>query len=144
MIRYALRCPKDHDFESWFQSDAAFTALQGAGHLACPICGATEISKTLMAPAVRPARTAGAGPAKPDLTTPANDMEAALAEMRRQVEANSEYVGLNFVTEARRMHEGTIDQRSIYGEAKPDEARALIDEGVPVAPLPFMPPRKAN
>lgn len=144
MIRYSLRCPKDHDFDSWFQSAEAFAALQGAGHLACPVCGATRIEKTLMAPAVRPARSAGDGPRKPALAEPANDMEAAFAEMRRQVEANSEYVGLNFVTEARRMHEGSIDERSIYGEAKPEEARALLDDGVPVAPLPFMPTRKAN
>ena len=144
MIRYTLRCPKDHDFDSWFQSAEAYAALQGGDHLACPICGSTQIVKTLMAPAVRPARNAGAGPAKPDLATPQNDIEAAFAEMRRKVEENSEYVGLNFVTEARRMHEGQIDERSIYGEAKPAEARALIDDGVPVAALPFMPTRKAN
>lgn len=144
MIRYTLRCPNEHDFDSWFQSASAFAALQSAGHLACPVCGATEIEKTLMAPAVRPARSAGEGPGKPKLTEPTTDMEAAFAEMRRKVEANSEYVGLNFVTEARRMHEGSIDERSIYGEAKPDEARALLEDGVPVAPLPFMPSRKAN
>ena len=144
MIRYALRCCNAHDFDSWFQSAAAFTALQGAGHVSCPLCGATQIDKTLMAPAVRPARKAGDGPHKPKLTEPANDIEAALADMRRKVEAESEYVGMNFVTEARRMHEGSIDERSIYGEAKPDEARALLAEGVPVAPLPFMPTRKAH
>jgi len=143
MIRYALRCPKDHDFESWFQSADAYDALRGAGHVSCPVCGATEVEKSLMAPAVRPARRAGE-PAKPTLSQPQNDVEAALAELRRQVEANSEYVGVNFVAEARRMHEGEIDQRSIYGEAKPEEARALLEDGVPVAPLPFMPPRKAN
>ena len=143
MIRYALRCPKDHDFESWFQSAEAYDALRGAGHVSCPVCGATQIEKSLMAPAVRPARSAGE-PAKPALSQPQNDVEAALAELRRQVEANSEYVGVNFVAEARRMHEGEIDQRSIYGEAKPEEARALLEDGVPVAPLPFMPPRKAN
>ena len=71
-------------------------------------------------------------------------MEAAFAEMRRQVEAHSDYVGLNFVAEARRMHEGQIDERAIYGEAKPDEARALLADGVPVAALPFRPKRKAN
>jgi hypothetical protein len=144
MIRYSLRCPRSHDFDSWFQSAEAFASLQLAGHLACPICGDSDISKTLMSPAVRPASTAGEGAKKPALTEPANDIEAAFAEMRRQVEANSEYVGLNFVTEARRMHEGSIDERSIYGEAKPEEARALLDDGVPVAPLPFMPTRKAN
>ena len=141
MIRYSLTCTKDHGFESWFASASAFDALKGAGHVTCPVCGSSGVEKTLMAPAVRPARKAGE---KAKLTEPQNDLEAALAEMRRQVEANSDYVGLNFVAEARRMHEGEIDERSIYGEAKPEEARALLEDGVPVAPLPFMPPRKAN
>lgn len=144
MIQYALRCKNSHTFDSWFGSAAAYEALQAAGQVNCPVCGDTTVEKSLMAPAVRPARQAGDGPKKPSLTEPSNDVEAALAEMRRQVEANSEYVGLNFVTEARRMHEGEIDQRSIYGEATPQEAIALHEDGVPVAPLPFMPPRKAN
>ena len=94
-----------------------------------------------MAPAVRPARRAGE---KPKLQAPQNDVEAAMAEMRRQIEANSDYVGMNFASEARAMHEGKIDERSIYGEAKPEEARALLEEGIPVAPLPFMPKRQTN
>ena len=143
MIRYSLRCTKAHDFESWFQSASGYDALLAAGQIACPICGDRGIEKTLMAPAVRPARAAG-GANTPSLTEPQSDVEAALAEMRRQVEANSEYVGLNFVAEARRMHEGSIDPRAIYGEAKAEEARALIEDGIPVAPLPFMPARKAN
>ena len=71
-------------------------------------------------------------------------MEEAFAAMRKQVEDNSEYVGLNFAAEARQMHDGTLPPRAIYGEAKPDEARKLIEDGVPVAPLPFMPKRKTN
>lgn len=144
MIRYSLRCSKGHDFDSWFQSAEAYEALHRTRHVSCPVCGDSVIEKTLMAPAVRPARKAGEGPKPPSLTEPGTELEAALAELRRQVEANSEYVGMNFVAEARRMHEGEIDQRSIYGEAKPDEARTLLEDGVPVAPLPFMPPRKAN
>lgn len=144
MISYSLRCSKSHGFDSWFQSAAAYESLLAAGRISCPICGDTSIEKTLMAPAVRPARKAGEAPAKPKLSEPTSEMEAAMAELRRQVEANSEYVGLNFATEARRMHDGEIDPRAIYGEAKPAEARALIEDGVPVAPLPFMPPRKAN
>lgn len=144
MIHYALRCSNDHGFDSWFQSAAGYDSLRAADQVACPVCGDTKIEKLLMAPAVRPARKAGTGAAKPNLTEPTTELEAAMAEMRRQVEANSEYVGLNFAAEARRMHEGDIDQRAIYGEAKPDEARALIEDGVPVAPLPFMPARKAN
>ena len=144
MIRYTLRCAKDHEFDSWFQSAEAFDALNASGHVTCGVCGDASIAKTLMAPTIRPARKAGEPAAKPKLSEPTTEIEAAFAEMRKQVEANSEYVGLNFVTEARRMHEGQIDERAIYGEAKPDEARALIEDGVPVAALPFMPARKTN
>ena len=144
MIHYSLRCSNSHGFDSWFQSAEAYDSLHRAGQIGCPVCGDSAIEKTLMAPAVRPARKAGEPAVQPKLTEPQSELEAAMAELRRQVEANSEYVGLNFAAEARRMHDGEIDQRAIYGEAKPDEARALIEDGVPVAPLPFMPPRKAN
>lgn len=138
MIRFTLKCSKDHEFDSWFKSGADFDAL--AAQLSCPVCGDSAVEKSLMAPAVRPAKKAGMKP----LTSPQNDLEAAMAEMRRAVEENSEYVGLNFAAEARRMHEGEIDPRAIYGEAKLDEAKALLEDGVPVAPLPFIPQRKAN
>lgn len=141
MIRYRLKCAKDHEFDSWFQSAESYEALCLSGHVSCAICGDGAVEKLLMAPSVRPARKA-ATPAK--LSEPQNDVEAALVEMRRQIEANSDYVGLNFAAEARRMHEGSIDERSIYGEAKPDEARALLEDGIPVAPLPFMPKRQTN
>ncbi|MES2434430.1 MAG: DUF1178 family protein [Pseudomonadota bacterium] len=144
MISYSLRCSNSHGFDSWFQSADAYDSLSSAGRISCPVCGDSTIEKTLMAPAVRPARKAGEAQAKPNLSEPSTELEAAMAELRRQVEENSEYVGLNFAAEARRMHDGDIDPRAIYGEAKPAEARALIEDGVPVAPLPFMPPRKAN
>lgn len=149
MIRYTLSCGKGHGFESWFQNADAFEALAGSGQLACPVCGDTTVEKGLMVPAVTPARKAEAArvPAagdKPGLTAPASELEQALAEMRRRVEANSEYVGMNFVAEARAMHEGDAPERSIYGEARPEEARKLLEDGVPVAPLPFLPSRKAN
>ena len=94
------------------------------------------------APMLRPAREDG--PEKPTLGAPATDLEQALAALRRQVEENSEYVGVNFVTEARRIHAGDAPERAIYGEARADEAKKLIEDGVPVAPLPFLPARKAN
>jgi hypothetical protein len=78
------------------------------------------------------------------LAAPGTDVEAALAALRRQIEANSDYVGLNFAAEARRIHAGDAPERSIYGEARADDARALIEDGVPVAPLPFVPGRKTN
>jgi hypothetical protein len=78
------------------------------------------------------------------LSQPDNPQEQALADLRRKIEANSDYVGMNFAQEARAMHDGDAPVRSIYGEARIDEARKLIEEGVPVAPLPFVPGRKAN
>jgi hypothetical protein len=135
MIRYTLKCSADHGFDSWFQSAAAFESLALAGHLACPVCGVTAVEKALMAPRVAHADA---------LSTPQNDAEKAMAELRRKVEENSEYVGVNFVAEARKMHEGILPERSIYGEAKPEEAIKLLEDGVPVAPLPFMPARKTN
>ena len=85
----------------------------------------------------------GAKPEKP-LTAPANPAEQKLAEMRREVEQNSEYVGMKFADQARAMHDGDTPNRAIYGEAKPAEAKKLIEDGVPVLPLPFMPGRKVN
>lgn len=145
MIRYALKCASDHAFESWFQSAEGFDALAAAGRVACPVCGGTEVSKALMAPSVRPARKAAAAPAaERPLAAPASEIEEALAALRREVEKNSDYVGMNFAAEARRIHAGEAPERSIYGEARPEEARKLIEDGVPVAPLPFIPQRKTN
>ena len=141
MIRYDLKCPDGHEFDSWFQSADAFEVLQTSGRLTCVVCNSVGVEKRIMAPNVRPARMAGE---KPKLKDPRNDVEAALTEMRRQIEENADYVGLNFAAEARRMHEGSIEERSIYGEAKADEARALVEDGIPVAPLPFMPKRQTN
>lgn len=154
MICYTLKCGAAHDFDSWFRSSAAFDQLRAAMQIACPICGSTDIQKSLMAPSVRPARKGSASPPPekpvPDLPTvgalsqPGSAVEQAFAAMRREVEANSEYVGLNFAAEARRIHDGATPARSIYGEAKPEEARQLIEDGVQVSPLPFMPARKVN
>lgn len=149
MIRYSLKCAADHSFDSWFQSAAAFDALALLGHVTCPNCGSAEIVKTLMAPAVAPARKAGTAVAEKStahtpLSTPSNPQEQALAAMRAEVEANSDYVGKSFVAEARKMHEGTAPPRAIHGEARLDEARKLVEDGVPVMALPFMPPKKLN
>lgn len=138
MIRYALRCDRDHGFESWFGSAEAYDRLRAGGHVACPDCGSTSIDKALMAPNVTASRM------KTPLTAPKDTREAALAELRRRVEENSEYVGVEFAAEARRIHDGDAPERSIYGEAKPDEARRLIEEGIPVAPLPFLPKARTN
>ncbi len=146
MIRYTLKCGAGHGFDSWFADAAAYEALARAGQLSCPVCGQTSVEKALMAPAVAQprSRSAEAETPAPDLRAPGSDLEAKLAALRQHVEANSEYVGVNFVAEARRMHEGEAPERSIHGEAKPEEARKLLEDGIPVAPLPFLPGRKAN
>jgi hypothetical protein len=141
MIRFSLKCAKDHSFESWFPSGSAFDTLKAAGHVACPVCGSGEVEKALMAPSVAAVRGEAE---RPSLGAPATELEAALAALRRQVEENSDYVGMDFVTEARRMHAGEVPERAIHGEARADEARKLLEDGVPVTPLPFLPARKAN
>ncbi len=146
MIRYALACGGGHEFESWFQSAASYDTLAAAKQLSCPDCGDTKIAKSLMSPGVSPSRRSV--PAKETeerpLSKPRSDAEAALADLRKAVEENSDYVGLKFAAEARAMHEGDIPTRSIYGEARIDEAKRLMEDGVPVAPLPFRPTRKSN
>ena len=164
MIRFSLQCSQNHVFQSWFQSGDAYEALHARGLVSCPVCGDLAVQKSLMAPALAPkarraaaaaetgagagtaagAGAAGAAGAKPDLRTPQTEMETAFAEMRRNVEANSDYVGVNFVAEARRMHEGGVPERSIWGEARPEEVKGLLEDGVRIAPLPFMPSRKTN
>jgi hypothetical protein len=146
MIRYTLKCASDHGFDSWFQSADSYDTLVAAGHVSCPVCGVTQVEKALMAPRVShgDADPAPPNPGAPDLSAPGSEMERAMAELRRRVEENSDYVGARFVTEARSMHEGTSPERAIYGEARPDEVVKLLEDGVPVAPLPFMPSRKTN
>lgn len=147
MIRYTLKCAAGHRFESWFQNAGAFAALQAGRQLACVVCGGTEVDKDLMAPSLRPTRKTDAQQPEataPNLRDPASDLEAAIAALRKQIAENSEYVGMNFATEARAIHEGLAPERSIHGEAGPEDARKMMEDGLPVAPLPFMPGRKVN
>lgn len=150
MIRYALKCDRDHMFESWFQNAAAYDGLRAAGHVTCPECGSTKVEKSLMAPKVRPARSAAAAPAPANPATPTplaapnSEIEAEIARLRAKVEAESEYVGGAFAREARAMHLGDVPERSIYGEANLADAKELLEDGVPVMPLPFTPTRKSN
>lgn len=144
MIRYALKCANDHSFESWFQSAEGFDKLQAASMIACPECGETDVSKAIMAPRVTPGRKKASETGKGALTSPDDERQAALAKLKAEIEANSEYVGMNFATEARAIHDGDAPTRPIYGEAKPEDAKSLVEDGVPVAPLPFTPNRKTN
>ena len=142
MIRYTLKCDQGHQFDSWFKSAESYDALLAGRQVTCITCGSAQIEKALMAPNVRPARKATA--AETPLTTPETKTEEALAAMRREIEENSDYVGLNFASEARKMHSGDAPERAIHGEAKLEDARALLEDGVPVMPLPFLPKRQTN
>jgi hypothetical protein len=138
MIRYALRCDQSHDFDGWFRNSEAFDNLLKAGQVACTHCGSVAVEKALMAPRVAQSREA------PPLSAPRDPREEALEAMRRHIEANSDYVGMSFAAEARAIHEGQAPERAIHGEAGLDEARKLIEDGIPVAPLPFRPRQRVN
>ena len=137
MIRYALRCDHDHSFDSWFGSSADFDRLRAADMVACAVCGSTAVTKELMTPGI------SAQSAERPLSAPASPAEQALLELRRRIEATAENVGRDFAGEARRIHDGEAPERAIYGEARPSEARALIEDGIEIAPLPWL-SRKPN
>lgn len=146
MIKFALKCAEGHRFESWFQSGIAFEALLARDFVSCPHCGSQSVTKALMAPAVACAAES-ANDSAPVSHVPAaetSDTVTRLRALRARVEATADYVGPAFATEARAMHLGDIPDRPIYGEARPAEARALLEDGVPVLPLPFLHMRKAN
>jgi len=143
MIQFSLKCPKDHRFDSWFQSAEAYDKLAAAGMVSCAVCGAEGVQKAPMAPRVASSREGEAPRARP-LSQPRSAAEQAVAELRRRIEAGSEDVGRNFVREARAIHSGEAPERPIRGEARVDEARKLLEDGVPVMPLPFLNARKTN
>ena len=138
MIRYALICDAEHGFEAWFGVSSDYDDQSARGLVQCPVCGSAGVRKQIMAPAVSGGtRREAPGPAQAH----AMMMEAA-GKVRRHVEANFDYVGERFATEARDIHEGSAPERPIYGEATPREVKALVEDGVPVAPLPGVTPPK--
>ena len=140
MIRYALACEHGHEFEGWFSASSDFDDQKARGLLECPVCGAQGVRKQIMAPAV-----AGTKRNTPDLPPKARAvMMEALSKVRRHVEENFDDVGDAFAKEARAIHEGKSEDRGIYGQATPAEVKALVDDGVPVAPLPPEPPKKTE
>ncbi|MCQ0093885.1 DUF1178 family protein [Roseovarius sp. M141] len=142
MIKFSLKCAENHSFDSWFQSAASFEKLARAGLVTCAECGSTDVTKGIMAPSVQSARDAAH--ATRTLAAPETAAQHAIATLREKVEASSEYVGTDFARKARAMHEGTAPERAIYGEARIDDARKLVEDGVPILPLPFRPARKVN
>ena len=141
MINYTLKCDQNHTFDSWFKSAEAFEMLVKKSMVVCSECGSTKITKAIMAPSVSTSR-------KKDNKFPELEKKSKLKndilELKKKIEANSEYVGTNFANEARSMYLGETPERSIYGEAKADDAKKLIEDGIPVMPLPFLPAKKAN
>ena len=141
MIRYDLKCEHGHAFDAWFPSAADFDEQAARGLVSCVQCGSDKVEKALMAPRVPKKANAREG-AKPMLSAgPKTEIERKLAELRAHIEKNSDFVGDRFAAEARAMHVGEKEHRAIHGQATKDEARALVEEGVPVAPLPFLPRR---
>jgi hypothetical protein len=153
MIRYNLRCEKGHAFESWFQSSAAYESQEKRKLVSCPSCGSVKVERAIMAPRIasRKGRDVAPAPAAPETaaqgggeSTPLmmaqeRELRSKLKELRDHIVRNADNVGERFPNEARKMHYGDIEHRPIYGEASPEEARALIDEGVEVSPLPVLP-----
>jgi hypothetical protein len=156
MIRYALNCDQGHDFESWFQGSAAYDKQVKRGLVSCPVCGSSKIEKAIMAPrlsgaskrpaAAEPVNEAPApAPAAADKTPVAilspqeTEFRAKLKELREHLTKNADHVGPKFPEQARKMHYGEIEHRSIYGEASPEEAKDLHEEGIEFHPLPILP-----
>lgn len=143
MIRYALVCDNGHGFDSWFRASDDFETQRTSALIGCPVCGSTGIDKQVMAPQI--ARTDRAEPTEPPDRPPAlidegaTEMRQQLARLRRYLDQNSENVGPRFADEARRMHLGEVKERTIHGQASPAEAKALIEEGIGVLPLPGLP-----
>jgi hypothetical protein len=154
MIRYNLRCERGHAFESWFQSSSAYESQEKRKLVNCPACGSAKVERAIMAPQIvsKKSRDRAAPAPVPatstEVTTPAStplmmaqerELRAKLRELRDHIVKNADNVGERFPNEARKMHYGDIEHRPIYGEASPDEARSLIEEGVEVSPLPVLP-----
>ena len=141
MIRYALACAQDHEFEGWFGASADFDDQQARGLLECPVCGSRDVRKQIMAPSVVGSRKTvqDESPARMQAM-----MMEAMGRVRRHVEENFDDVGDAFAREARASHEGRAEERGISGQASPKEVRELVEDGVPVAPLPPKPPEKTE
>jgi hypothetical protein len=160
MIRYNLVCAKGHEFESWFANSAAYDKQARRGLLECPNCGSTKVEKALMTPRLgrsnksdrivpavpEPAAATTPEPAAPETPAPVamispqeQELRTKLKELREHLVKNAENVGGRFPEEARKMHYGEKEHRSIYGTASPDDAKALHEEGIEFAPLPVLP-----
>lgn len=136
MILFNLRCAGDHEFEAWFKDGATYDKQAKAGEISCPVCGDSEIVKAPMAPRIGAGAKSKNAPSEGEKLA---KMRQVMVHMREQVEQNCDYVGPEFAEEARKIHYEEADPRNIYGEASEDEARALEDEGIDFARMPWLP-----
>jgi hypothetical protein len=157
MIRYSLVCDKGHDFESWFADSAAYDKQAKRKQVACPHCGSAKVDKAIMAPRLAGAKKGQAPVEAPPVETPAaapepaapapvamispqeRELRSKLKELRDHLTKNADNVGKKFPEQARKMHYGETEHRSIYGEASPEDAKALAEEGIEFHPLPILP-----
>jgi hypothetical protein len=163
MIKYALRCEREHEFESWFKNSAAYDSQRKRGLIACPACGSAKVEKAIMAPRLARGESAdaeplpaAAAPPTPALPMPMpfappgkgtvaimspqeRELRKKLKELREHIVKNADYVGQRFPEQARKIHYGETERRSIYGEASPEEAKELHEEGIAFHPLPILP-----
>lgn len=135
MIKYSVRCGKDHVFEAWFKDSATFDAQSKSGDIVCPQCGNNLVVKAPMAPRIGKSQQSGVSHESRAREVAERILEAAV-EMRKEVEENCDYVGDQFADEARKIHYGEADERGIYGEASDEETQELDDEGIDVIKLP--------
>ena len=161
MIRYALNCDRGHTFESWFQNSAAYDKQAKRKLVTCPVCGSEKIEKAMMAPRLSassddgiaaprlpavspespptPVQQPATKPSVAMMSSPERELRQKLKEIRDHITKNANYVGARFPEEARKIHYGETEHRSIYGEASPDEAKELHEEGIEFHPLPILP-----
>jgi hypothetical protein len=170
MIRYALNCDNGHAFESWFANSAAYDKQTKRKLVTCPVCGSAKVEKAMMAPSLNSGEAADPRPPSPTPTPPnpapppplqpgpmppippktpvammstaERELRHKLKELRDHITKNASYVGPHFPEEARKIHYGEADHRSIYGEASPEEAKELHEEGIEFHPLPVLPDDK--
>ena len=142
MIRYDLICSKGHEFDGWFSDSAAFDIQAKRGLISCTHCGVSKIEKQIMAPGIptkgnrkSDTQAMSAGPIDPRAAA----MVQVMRDYRKHVTENSENVGKKFADEARKIHFKEVNERSIYGEATADDAKALIEDGIDVHPIPRLP-----
>ena len=130
MIHFSLRCSEGHEFEGWFRDGATYEKQAKTGKVACPECGGTKIEKAPMAPRV--AKSSSKAEISPA------EMRKMLVALRKHVETNCDYVGPRFAEEARKIHYGEVEPKSIYGESTPEEAKELAEEGIAFGRIPWI------